>query len=808
MTIALNGDVVANMTAYYTALSKTRDLGILTGFCTTPTQMVAYLPHMYFYVIPMAMADCEIGMGKYTTALNTLEEILKYPYLNQGAEVVSIWTKMADTIIELGDNAYKNARDDADSFTGAKTWYEKIILTEGGIDPDSPLYKDAKFSSIKERVSNILAGPPQFITADRVTTLNENPALLYRLREAETMLFQIKSGLNFFGFDINYIPPFSFEYLQNTARYFAQHASQIEQKYIQYKSTAENEELRYDQMTQQVELAGQTVILEQRGVAEANAGIKVSQENIDYAETRKKNAVDSVNEFNEVRWELLEYAEAEAWANASSVDGDDQVKLTWNGHHYNSNKKKRNEVIQDLAYRKTKITHELQANKLADEVAAASAYLDVAKAQLDQAKARKAVAEKRVEIAMLQQKQAQENQEFLDLKEFGAGKWYDLAKQTKRLVARYLNLATEISVLMERAYNAETERGLNLIKYEYAPPYSGILVGADNLLRDIDYFTYDYITNIKTKKAPVKKTISLSDFAPDAFEQLLSSGTCQFQTKLSDFDREFPGMYLCKIKNVELVFVGITRATSIAGTLRNIGVTKFKKSDGSLISRMYPADVMPLSQYDIRQDALAFRFDPKDLKLFENNGLETIWQLQLKRDANNFDFREILDIHLIIYYDGFFSAALENTVLAALPSQGSASRAVSMQLYYPDELFYLRNNGEAILDFNREIFPFNQVDLKRQTTTLKVLGEAASINGLTVELHSKALNQAIKVKTDADGKVAANAFNPLAQQDMIDEWTVKVLEADNPQLVKDGKMDLSGLKDFIFLMDYTFNYQS
>jgi hypothetical protein len=147
-------------------------------------------------------------------------------------------------------------------------------------------------------------------------------------------------------------------------------------------------------------------------------------------------------------------------------------------------------------------------------------------------------------------------------------------------------------------------------------------------------------------------------------------------------------------------------------------------------------------------------------------------------------------------------------VIAALPAQGTASRAVSMLLYYPDELFYLRNNGEAILDFNREIFPYNQVDLQRQSTALKVLGEAAAINGLTIEVHSKALNQAIKVKTDANGKVAPNAFNALAQQDMIDEWTLKVLEADNPQLVQAGKLELSGLKDFIFLMDYTFNYQS
>ncbi|HMB63581.1 MAG TPA: hypothetical protein VKN36_10945, partial [Eudoraea sp.] len=649
-SIPLNGNLITGIKKYYTDLSKSTDLGLLNAFKYTPVQMVAYLPHMYFYLLPMAMADCEIGMGQLNAATQRIENILKYPFLNAEIEVVNIWTKLADCYLDLGDESYKNAKDNVGAYSSAKGRYEKIIMTDGTIDPNSPLYKDPKFGKIKNRVQDVLAGPSSFITAGGATTRNENPAILWRLRQAETMLFQIAAKLNYYGFDKDYIPPFSFDYLQDTARYFAQHASQMEQKYIQYKSTAENEELRFDQVTQQVELAQQSVILEKRGVAEAQAGIDVAEANKDYAEVRRKNAVDSKNEFNDVRWELLEYAEAEAWANASSVGDDDQVKLSWNGHYYNSSKKRRNLVVKDLAYRRTRITHDLQANKLNDEVAAATAYKEVANAQLEQAEARKAVAEKRVEIAELQQKHAEENKEFLDLKEFGAGMWYAIAKKTKRLVTRYLDQATEIAFLTERAYNAETERNLNVIRYNYAPSYSGFLVGADQLTLDIDYFTFDYITNIKSRKAPIKKTISLGDLAPAAFENLLSLGGCQFETTLSDFDREFPGMYLCKIKNVELVFVGITRAVSIAGSLRNVGVSKFRKSNGTVISQLYPADVMPLSQYDIRQDALAFRFDPKDLKLFENNGLETIWELQLHRYANDFDFREILDIHMIVYY--------------------------------------------------------------------------------------------------------------------------------------------------------------
>jgi hypothetical protein len=62
--------------------------------------------------------------------------------------------------------------------------------------------------------------------------------------EALGRIQQIQQGLNFFGFGPDYVPPFGFEYLQNTARYFAQQASQIEQRFIQFQSQAENAELQ------------------------------------------------------------------------------------------------------------------------------------------------------------------------------------------------------------------------------------------------------------------------------------------------------------------------------------------------------------------------------------------------------------------------------------------------------------------------------------------------------------------------------------------------------------------------------------
>jgi hypothetical protein len=145
---------------------------------------------------------------------------------------------------------------------------------------------------------------------------------------------------------------------------------------------------------------------------------------------------------------LLELSEAEAWAGAAAVDQDDEVKQTWNGNYYNARGKRRSLVIQDLAYRRTRISHDLEAARLQRDIASANAYKGIAQAQIGQAQARKAIAEQRVKIAQLQQRFAEENRDFLDMREFSASLWYELAQQAKLIKQRYLDMATEVAFLM------------------------------------------------------------------------------------------------------------------------------------------------------------------------------------------------------------------------------------------------------------------------------------------------------------------------------------------------------------------------
>jgi hypothetical protein len=306
----------------------------------------------------------------------------------------------------------------------------------------------------------------------------------------------------------------------------------------------------------------------------------------------------------------------------------------------------------------------------------------------------------------------------------------------------------------------------------------------------------------------VKRVISLADLFPMAFQGLKNTGTCNFQTQLAQFDRQAPGMYLCKTRNVELIFVGVANAT-LAGTLRNGGVSAFRRPNGAIVQRSYPADVMPLSAYETRQDALAFRFNPNELRLFENNGIETQWQIDLPRGANDFNYQDILDVQLVLYYDGFFSPTLETQVKAALPVTGSGARAISLRMSYPDELFYLKSQGEAQVELDASLFPFSQQLQNRTRLSLRASGAAAP--NLRLRLTSRNHGTEVLVTADANGLAAGNvAGDPLGvflNEAMLDRWTVRILAGDNPALVQADRLNLNGLSDIMLYFEYGFRYR-
>ena len=803
LQISLIGDKAANLTTLYETMQVTNDLSLLHIQAAPAPMFVAYLPYIYFFVLPMSLGDCYLASGDFASAEAAYRNALTYPYLNQNVEVVQVWTRLAQTYVAWGDSTYRAAGDSAGAWPAAAEVYGKVLNPDGTIPLASPLYAHPAFATMVARATAIAAA------ADPMT-VDDNAAVSLPIAKARLRLSQIAAGLNFLGFAPNYLPPFSFESLQTNARYLTEHAGSMEQAYIQFKSQAENEEFRQDQMDQQVDLAEASVQLEQAGVAQAQAGVAVAQQSKNYATTQLTNAQQASDDFGSVRWELEELAELDAWAQASAVDHDDEVKLTISGFDaFSSDHEPRNTVLQRLAAQRASVTDDLEQGRLDREIAAAQSYQAVAQAQVVQAQAGVAVAQQRVAVAQLQSKQAQENREFLDLREFSARHWYDLALVMKGLSTDYLDMATSVAWLMQRAYLAETSRDLHKIRLDYRNAGAGDLLGADVLLRDIDFFTVDYLTSTRSKKAPIKIAFSLGEIFPSALRALRETGIAEFATTLEQIDRLYPGFYLHKVRSVEVQFVGVSSGGGVHGTLRNIGVSHFRSSDGGVTQLVYPADVMPLSLYDARNDALVLRADPQQLRLFENNGAATMWRLELPLGTNDVDLGALLDVSLIVSLDAFFDGTLETTVKATLPTTGSASRSTSLRLQAPDELFFLRTQGSGSLVVAAADLPRTQKNVARTSFTLRLVGEPGVIGARTVRLTPASTGTELVVTTDADGLVQGAPVASLLGAGVADSFAIEIRAADNPTLpVGPGGIPvLSGLTDVSVYQSYSFTWR-
>ncbi len=791
--VRLNAHVNRDLERFYNAIQTTRDVGLLMGYLEVPTITIAYLTHVYSWVIPMAVGDCLAALGSYKEAEHEYLSTLKYPYLNQAVETVNLWLRLADLYLDWGDRLYRQARNDVSKFAAAREKYENVLQLDNTIKADSPLYKSAKFSAITARVKAAIQG----VVVNRSPS-NENPRVLMALLRARLQIYKIDNELNFIGLGVH-TPPFSFEHLQNLARYFAQHASQVEQMYIQFKSSGENEELREDQMAQQSELAAASVELERRGLDEALEGIDVANANLDYTDVQVANAIALRDQFNSVSAELQELARLQAWAGAAS---DDEIKLNVeNSSYYSADRKPRSHVLFDLANRRAQISNQIEKTRLQSEVSAAGAYRNVAQQQLQQAQARAEVSQQRIAIAQLQQQHAEENLAFLSGREFSSAMWYNLARTARKLTQRYLDMAIEVATLMEKAYEAETGRDLRKIKFEYGLDRLNGLLGAEILLQDIDYFSLDFVRT-KSKKAQMKQVISLSDTFPMAFDRLLQTGQTFFETTLDHFDRRYPGFYLQKVKQVELVFVGLNGTEGVHGTLRNIGLSQFRKKSGKIVNQTYPADVMPLSEYDVKRDAIVFQLDSRELRLFENNGIATMWQLDLPLANNTFDLSQILDIQMVLYYDGFFDRSLEQDILEALPASASGARALGLRLYAPDELFFLKSQGSAELAITPHLFPANQTNQVLTHYRIQAVGDAASIHGLSLRVDFANLGASHTFHLDGDGNAGDSAFEAPLGQSLFETWTITIDPEEN------AGIDLSKIDDIALYVEYDFDYRS
>jgi len=796
--VKLQGDAAANLKAeVYEPRIHAASLRELATFEAVESNFLAYIPHTYGFTLPLSLGDCYVEMGEFDQAILWYLKARDYEFLNQPIEAPAVWLKLANAFVRWGDFLFESGRKEE-----ATTTYEQVVrLSAPFVDLASPLYATPVFDPLAAQVLALLAAP-QPPDPDV-----HNPAIAAVVLLAKLNLQNLEDGIDFplLGLAPEQIPVFRFDYLQNVARYFAEHAIGAERTYIQFKTSAEQEEFSRAMLQNAVDLERANEALEAKRVEIAQEQREAVEANQDYAEKQLQNARNLKAEYAQVSLQEIALDSEITYVGAPTTEYDFSG---YEGYGISNGSHRVDEVLRTLTRRRREISREFELHNLDRHIGELDAARRVADEQVDVAIKQKQAADLQKNIATLRRQQAEQQVALFDSQEFTPDLWNRLANEMREISRSYLDQAIVIARLMEQAYEFEVGKRLGIIKPSYTRnDLSGLLAG-DFLLRDIDSFTFLRIV-LGEKKQPVKEIISLADRYPVQFlRDFQRTGRMGFRTELSDFDRCYPGSYQQRIKRVEVIVEGLIGREGLHASLTNTGLCLTRTRDGRIKLRLLQPETLLISRYRLGADALVFPPDNEMLAIFEHAPVSTTWIFELSPAANDIVLNYITDVKLVLHYEAFFDPNLKPLVLEELAVEqiSSGRRTVALRYEMFDEFFAFQDMGEVTFALRPEMLPFYQTDPRiRELTILVQTEDGVSPQGLAVRVRAADGTSATQATT-ADGALSTGGGGPLdafAGKPWLQEWTIAVPRADN-QARFDAGFQWSQVRNLIVTAEYEF----
>lgn len=794
----------------YTARTTLKVLPDVLMRPTVPAEFAVSLPHILYYTIPLGLAECYQALGDYSTAESHFFDAANYPFLNTAIEAPYVWLRLAQLYLAWGNAGYLDGDPAA-----ALAAYTQVIAADGSV-PTTPLYKTAAFSATATVAASIIAA------IGDVTKLPDtiNPQLIAVVLEIHQQLIKLNAGLDYWGHTSNYVPIWTFAYLQSVAVNFAQLAMGAERDFINYQQQSDAASLTRTQLQQAVSQSQAEIGVAAAQAAAAHTEADAYQQGVNLAALRASDAQTARNDYQNSSWGTIQY-QAESTANSGGDDGDvNQINADadalLSGHDFSDS---HGTAAAASSLAAAKLNRDYELGSMQRDITEMNAAQAQAQAELDAANARAAADDVATSVATLRADNAQQMLDAFEAQTFTPDVWRAMANVVFSLYQRYFNMALKAAKLMQIAYNFETDQSLHFIRNSYAGVEVMGLLGADQLMADIQSFTYDLITSKAGKPQPIKQTISLAERYPYAFEtQFRKTGAMDFQTRIEDFDEFFPGTFAGRIEAVEVNVDGLVPVAGISGTLTNGGISMYRVPDWNpaagtgLKYRIQNSETLALSDYDARNDALLISADQRMLRVFEGAGVSSSWRLDLPPAVNDIDYGAVIDVRLTFYYKARFDPDLKVKVLthlAALPGADKRTCGLPLRWLYPDAFFHFIDTGVLQFTLRSKDFRRNQTQPKITNVALVVTTDGSVLkSGITLALATPAHPAAVSQKTDADGTAtsgaAASAFNALAAGSALGDYTVTIAAADNPGLVSGGKLALDSIANIALIIEYQF----
>lgn len=691
-------------------------------------------------------------------------------------------------------------------------------------------------------------------------SMPNNPVGNMYLLHAEVNLFKIRNGMNIAGIpralepfaaptdtstgipylgingnialpaNPNFKPSqYQFEFLIERAKQLTNIAQQMESMMLSALEKLDAETYSVEQARQQIKVARETIKLH-------NFQVKRAEQEVDLASLQVERADVQLDYFSKLLADGLLFDEEAAigflWtANVSSTVAALAGAWFGAGESATSGIYRASSTYASIASTSSQISSMIasftrRAQEWDFQKRLASKDMSIAKQSEKIARTGVQIAGQELEIAKLSEQNANEMLNFLRNKFSNAELYNFMSKELSKVYFTFLNMATNMAKLAQNQLSFQRQevvqatiqdsyRELPSSNTENKPDRRGI-TGSAKLLQHIYELEQQALDNYR-RKHQLTKTISLAYADPAAFEQFKQTGILNFQTTLSQFDRDFPGHYLRLIKQVKTSVIAlIPPIDGIKATLSNTGisrvVSKSNKGFSQEVIMNTQSDAVALTSAIDATGLFEMQQVDHTLKPFEGFGVETQWTFEMQKAANYFDYSTIADVLFTIEYTALFDSTYKNQITKELDDTIDAYRVFSLKNNFPDQWYDLNNQNKAsntsynmTLNIARSEYPsmLKSDPIIKNTSLFFVLSDGfdketdVSIDGYqyktpTPKAETVSLNEKLRMNTKTnqilglDKMNSCKAFGDLTLTFPSTTW-----------------FNENGIKDVVLLINYT-----
>ncbi|HYV39554.1 MAG TPA: hypothetical protein VE988_27955, partial [Gemmataceae bacterium] len=478
-----------------------------------PSDVALNLPHNYYYVIPLGLAECYHALGQFETADSYYFQAASYQFLNAEIEAPYLWLRLATLYLDWGNFLFRQEQA-PDAFP----IYQRVLMADDTV-PTSSLYTTPALKPGVDIATQVIA------SLGNLNALTVNPQVVAVIVEVRQQLIKIQGGLDFWGHWHNAVPIWTFAFLQSAAINFTQMAISAERDFINFRDRKDQGDLTRQEIVDGIAQGNAEINAAEMQAKAAKAEVQVYSDGISLADLREQNAKNAANEYAAKSQSQIMYQALSAQLGG----GDDGDPNQLNGYadlmmgiatgpaadmlRNNPGARMTGSAATLSAAEQlvaSRLNRDYEVHRLQSQVGEMALAALQAKDQFNAAAARQKAAEAAVNVATAHRDAAKHAMTAFDNQYFTPDVWQRMAQAMWRLYQRYLTMALRTAKLMQQAYNFENDESLHLIKSDYATDEVKGLLGADALMADIQSFTYDLITTQAGKPQPMKQTLSLA----------------------------------------------------------------------------------------------------------------------------------------------------------------------------------------------------------------------------------------------------------------------------------------------------------